>query len=97
MSWTFLFILGSIATFRITCAVTRDLGPYRIFARLRKLSPMWLSCPFCFSITAAVIVCAMIYLSGFTAPPMIWILLVFAFSAISICIDRTFVSDHNPQ
>lgn len=93
----FILILGGLATFRLTCLVSRDLGPYRVFARLRALSPGWFGCPFCFSITAGALVTVALYFLGIETRLVINVLFVLAFSAISIILDRTWTADHNPK
>src|ERR1044071_8843610 len=59
MRW-FLFILGSLATFRLSHLFTKEQGPFAVFERLRKAMPggrgsakEWLSCIFCFSLSAS--------------------------------------------
>lgn len=96
MSWWFILLLGGLATYRATILVTKDIGPFRIFERLRKLSPKWLGCPFCFSITAGILVVLGLLCSGIDTKPVVWIFFVLAFSAISIMADRVFTSDYKP-
>lgn len=93
----FQFTVGALATWRLTILVSRDLGPGRVFQKLRKLSPTWLGCVFCFSITAALLVCGVLFLSGIQEKLGIWILAVLSFSAITIALHRAFTSDWAPK
>lgn len=89
----FVFLIGALATFRLTVLISRCIGPFRIFANLRKLSPKWLGCPFCFSVTAAALVNIALYLSGYRDKPAVVFCTILALSACSIVLDRTFTSD----
>src|SRR5687768_6552766 len=61
----FEFFLGSLCTYRISLLFSKESGPARIFAKLRKAPPKksatkeWLSCIFCFSMTASLLVCGL--------------------------------------
>lgn len=94
---TLQFIIAGLATYRATILITKDLGPWRIFEHLRKLSPRWLGCPFCFSITVGALVSFTLFCARVETSPVICVLSVFAFSAISIILDRCFTFDHSPK
>src|SRR5688500_11354679 len=59
----FQFLVASLATYRISLLFTKESGPARIFAKLRKAprkrsaTEDWLTCIFCFSMTASAFVC----------------------------------------
>lgn len=93
----FQFIIACLATYRLTVLVSRDLGPFDIFKRLRALSPKWLGCPYCFSVTAAAVVCLGYYLVGVQEPLVIWAFLLLAMSGISIICDQTWTANHTPK
>lgn len=92
----FQFIVASLACYRVTVFVTRDLGPFKLFQRLRKLNPQFLGCPFCVSPWVAASIEALFYFSGVCDSFVVSGCVVLAMSAITIALDRTFTSDHNP-
>jgi hypothetical protein len=93
-TWLFFWI-GAIATYRITVLITRDLGPFGIFKRLRSINEFW-KCPFCVSPYVASFIAIAVHLSGdFRFSVVLWILFVFSWSGITIALDRTFTSDYN--
>lgn len=91
----FVFIIASLACYRLTVMVSRDAGPFDIFHNARKRFPKWLGCPFCFSVTAAAIIQTGIYLIDGTSDPIFLSACIgLAMSAISIILDRIFTSDY---
>ncbi len=90
------FIIGALATWRITVLFARDAGPWDVFKRLRKITRLskLLSCPFCVSVWAGALVCVIYKLSGVIETGLIWCLIALAMSAISIALDRTFTADY---
>lgn len=92
------FWVSALACYRITVLISRDLGPFHIFKKLRSIDrcSKLLKCPFCVSMYTGPLTCVGLYFSGFVMPIPMWIILACAFSAITICLDRTFTADHNP-
>lgn len=95
MSW-FSFIIGCLATFRLSHLMTIERGPLAIFERIRNAFPQrkggvkeWLSCIFCFSLTASSIVCGLIWVGGRSLHWSEWILYWLAFSAAALIINQT--------
>lgn len=92
----FQFVLGCLATYRITLLFTREHGPMGIFEALRKAPPkksetaQWLNCPWCFSLTASVIVCGLLWIIGVRGHWATWVIVWLAFSAVAICLNQTF-------
>lgn len=97
LSWL-EFWVSALACYRVTILISRDLGPFSIFKKLRGIErcSKLLKCPFCVSMYVGPLTCLGLYFSGFSMPIGIWIILAAAFSAITIMADRTFTSDHNP-
>lgn len=91
-----IFWISALATYRLTVFVARDLGPCKIFKRLRALPYIgaWAKCPFCVSPYMGALICVGLWLSGYVEPLPVWILLCLAWSAITIAVDRTFSGDY---
>ena len=94
MRW-FLFILGSLATFRLSHLFTKERGPFAVFERLRNAMPggrgsakEWLSCIFCFSLSARALVCLILWLGGKNLNWEEWILTCLSFSAVTLIINQ---------
>ena len=90
------FFIASLATYRISLLFTKESGPAWIFRKLRR-SPKpksataeWLSCIFCFSMTASAFVCAVLWWTGFRLHAGDWFQTWCAFSAVSILINQKF-------
>lgn len=94
MNWI-IFWTAALATYRLTIFVARDRGPMELFTRIRRSLYLgtWAKCPFCVSPYAAALVAVLLYLAGVYEPLAMWILLVLAWSAITIALDRTFTVD----
>src|SRR4026207_1681378 len=94
MRW-FLFILGSLATFRLSHLFTKERGPFAVFERLRNAMPggrgsakEWLSCIFCFSLSASALVCLILWLGGMNLNWGEWVLTWLSFSAVTLIINQ---------
>jgi len=94
MEW-FVLILGSLATFRLSHLMTKEKGPLAMFERLRNAMPggrgslkEWMSCIWCFSLTASAIVCVILWLSGLNLTPGYWLLHWLSFSSVSLLVNR---------
>lgn len=90
------FIIGGLATYRLTVLIARDAGPYRIFAKLRENDrySKLLKCPFCTSVWAGALVYLIQVLSGIDTELVLGLLFVLSYSAIAIALDRVFSADH---
>lgn len=96
MRW-FIFVLGSLATFRISHLVSKERGPFAIFERVRMALPggrgsakEWLCCIYCFSLTASAIVCLIIWT---LSPNLSWqelLLSWLGFSAVTVLMNQAF-------
>jgi hypothetical protein len=90
------FLIAALATYRISLLFTTESGPARIFAKLRRAPKRnsgvadWLSCIFCFSLTASAVVCGLWWLAGLRQHWALWFILWCALSAAALAIHRTF-------
>jgi hypothetical protein len=96
MRW-FTFILASLATFRLSHLVAKERGPLAIFERLRHAMPggrgsakEWLSCIFCFSLSASALVCLILWCAGQHLSWGEWVLSWLGFSAVALIINQVF-------
>lgn len=95
MTW-FYFVLGVLATFRLSLLVSKEDGPAFIFRKLRRMPPPhtatreWLSCLFCISVTASALVCLVLWWIGIEQHWGEWILDWLAFSAAAILLNQKF-------
>jgi hypothetical protein len=92
LSWLIL-LLGSLATFRISHLMTKERGPLGIFERVRKALPRgeakeWVSCIWCFSLTASALVCVLLWAGGLRLNWDYWILYWLSFSAVSLLVNK---------
>lgn len=93
----FYFIVGCLATYRLTVLIARDAGPFQVFKRLRSLDKgtKMLRCPFCVSIWVGSFVALGFYLFGNVHETRAgWFFISTAFSAVAICLDRVFTADY---
>jgi hypothetical protein len=92
------FWIAALACYRITVLITRCLGPWDVFAKLRKIDrcSKLLKCPFCVSVWIGLFISLGLWLDGYVEPIPIWFCLSMALSGITIALDRTFTADHNP-
>lgn len=90
MKLTHLIIL-SLATYRLSYMVSSEDGPWRVFSKLRKAPPVrsgarqWLSCPFCFSVTAAAVL-SLLWMTE--EPAAVWFVSVLAISGAAVVIHQ---------
>jgi hypothetical protein len=91
----FILILGSLATFRLSHLATKERGPLAMFERLRNALPggrgsakEWMSCIWCFSLTASALVCLILWTSGLRLHWAYWVLHWLSFSAISLLVNK---------
>lgn len=95
MTWL-EFTVGVLATFRLALMVSKEDGPAFIFRKLRRIPPKksatheWLSCIFCFSVTASAIVCGLLWWAGIRQVWQMWGLTWLAFSAGAILVNQKF-------
>jgi hypothetical protein len=94
MRW-FYFVLGSLATFRLSHLVTAERGPFAIFERIRDSLPAgrgsakeWLSCIFCFSLAASALVCAVLWTAAVFPSWQDVVLHWLGFSAVTLIIKQ---------
>ncbi len=87
------FFVSAFATYRITVLISRDLGPWRIFARLRDKSKL-LKCPYCTSVYIGSLITTGLWLAGFVMAWPMWIILSFSLGGTTICLDRIFTADY---
>lgn len=91
----FHFIILSLAVYRLTVLVSRDGGPFKVFVKLRTIDRLKvLKCPYCSSVWISAVVNVAYYYSCEQSPIPVLLGLIFAMSAISICLDRIFTADH---
>jgi hypothetical protein len=95
MRW-FIFVLGSLATFRLSHLITKERVPFAVFERLRNALPAgrgsareWLNCIFCFSLCASALVCLILWLGGMRLTFEKWVLNWLAFSAVMLITGLT--------
>lgn len=90
------WIIGGMATYRITVLIVRDAGPWHILKKLRQIDrcSKLLKCPYCVSIYAGSIISLAFYLGGVKEPLVLWPCISLSFSAFSVMADRIFTSDH---
>jgi hypothetical protein len=96
VSW-FIFVLGALATFRLSHLVAKERGPLAVFERLRNAMPggrgsakEWLSCIFCFSLSASALVCLILWCGGLKLSWEEWVLHWLGFSAVALIINQAF-------
>lgn len=88
----FYFLIAVFATFRVSLLFTKESGPAKIFAKLRRTPPKksathdWLTCLWCFSMTASAVSCGLLWLAGVREHWAVWFLVWCALSAITILI-----------
>jgi hypothetical protein len=92
-----LFVSGALATFRLSHLVSKERGPLCVFERIRNALPRgrgwaqdWLSCIFCFSLSASAAVCVLLWASGLRLTLQEWI--IHGFSAVALILINGFAS-----
>jgi hypothetical protein len=90
-----ILVLGSLATFRLSHLLTKERGPFAVFERIRNALPggrgsakEWLSCIWCFSLTASVVVCLILWAGGLQLNWNFWILYWLSFSSVSLLVNQ---------
>lgn len=89
------FAIACLATYRISLLFTKESGPARIFAKLRRAPAKhsatadWLGCLFCFSMTASAVVCGALWAAGTRQHWAEWFLLWCALSAVAIALNQS--------
>lgn len=93
------WFISAFCTYRLTVMISRDLGPWDVFSKLRSIDrcSKLLKCPMCTSVYTGSLVTIGLYFSGFTMPIAMWCILSLSFSAGSIVLDRCFTADYNPK
>ena len=90
-----LFVAGALATFRLSHLVSKERGPLSVFERIRNALPRgrdsaqeWVSCIFCFSLTASAVVCVLLWTGGLRLTLQEWIVHWLGFSAVALIINQ---------
>jgi hypothetical protein len=90
-----LFVAGALATFRLSHLVSKERGPLSVFERIRNALPRgrdsaqeWLSCIFCFSLTASAVVCVLLWTGGLRLTLQEWILHWLGFSTVALIVNQ---------
>src|SRR5206468_8043504 len=93
----FIFVLGALATFRLSHLIAKERGPLAVFERLRNAMPggrgsakEWLSCIFCFFLTANALVCLILRCGDVKLSWEEWVLHWLGFSAVALIINQAF-------
>jgi len=91
----FIFVLGALATFRLSHLVSKERGPLAVFERLRNAMPggrgsvkEWLSCIFCFSLSASALICLILWCGALNLSWEEWVLHWLGFSAVALIINQ---------
>jgi hypothetical protein len=94
VSWLIL-VLGSLATFRLSHLMTKERGPLAMFERIRNAMPggrgsakEWITCIWCFSLTASALVCLILWAGGLQLTWDYWILHWLSFSSLSLLVNH---------
>jgi hypothetical protein len=94
VSW-FILVLGSLAAFRLSHLMTKERGPLAVFERIRNALPggrgsarEWLTCIWCFSLTASAFVCLILWAGGLRLNWDYWILHWLSFSSLALLINQ---------
>jgi hypothetical protein len=95
----FEFIVAALCVYRISLMVVREKGPGHVFKKAREVPSKrskvydWLTCVFCFSMTASGLVCIGIWLTGHREHWAHWGIIWCALSAVAIMIHMRFNSE----
>ena len=94
MTW-FILVLGSLATFRPSHLMKKERGPFAVFERFRNAMPggrgsikEWMSCIWCFSLSASALVCLVLWADGLDMTLAYWALHWLAFSSVSLLVNK---------
>jgi hypothetical protein len=90
-----LFVAGALATFRLSHLVSKERGPLSVFERIRNALPRgrdsaqeWVSCIFCFSLTASAVVCVLLWTGGLRLTLQEWIVHWLGFSTVALIVNQ---------
>jgi hypothetical protein len=90
-----LFVSGALATFRLSHLVSKERGPFCVFERIRNALPRgrgsaqeWLSCIFCFSLSASAAICVLLWTGGLRLTLQEWIVHWLGFSGVALIINQ---------
>lgn len=90
-----LFVARALATFRLSHLVSKERGPLSVFERIRNALPRgrdsaqeWLSCIFCFSLTASAVVCVLLSTGGLRLTLQEWIVHWLGFSTVALIVNQ---------
>ncbi len=95
LTW-FEFLIAALCTYRITLMVVREKGPGHVFKKTREAPSKrskvydWLTCMFCFSMTASALVCFGLWLAGCRLHYALWFQVWCALSAVTIIVHMKF-------
>lgn len=95
ISW-FEFIIAALCTYRISLMVVREKGPGHVFKKVREAPSKrskiydWLTCLFCFSMSASAFVCGCLMMAGTRLHYAVWFMLWCALSSVAILIHMQF-------
>lgn len=95
ITW-FEFLIAALCVYRISLMVVREKGPGHVFKKVReapsKASKVygWLTCVFCFSMTASGLVCIGLWLTGHREHYAHWFFIWCALSSVAIMIHMRF-------
>ena len=91
------FAESELATFRLSHLIAKERGPLAVFERLRNAMPggrgsakEWLSCIFCFSLSASALVCLILWCGDLKLSWEEWVLHWLGFSAVALIINQAF-------
>jgi len=92
VNWLIL-LLGSLATFRVSHVMTKERGPFAVFERIRKKLPRgeakeWVTCIWCFSLTASAMICLLLWAGGLRLTWDYWVLYWLSFSSVSLLVNK---------
>ena len=95
MNWL-LFVSGALATFRLSHLVARERGRLSVFERIRNVLPRgrgsaqeWVSCIFCFSLSASSVVCVLLWTAGLNLTLQEWTVHWLGFSAVALIVNQS--------
>lgn len=90
------FLFAALACYRISLMVVREKGPGHVFKKVREAPSKrskvyaWLTCIFCFSMTASALCCGALWLAGVREHWAMWFLVWCSLSAIAIIVHMKF-------
>lgn len=101
MNLTWLeFVIAGLATYRLSLLFSKEHGMFGLFSKLRKAPPKhsetskWLSCLWCFSMTASAFVCVLLWFAGARENWVNWFLIWSALSSVAIALNQSFTREN---